>query len=38
MSPPHRLRRRGKKEDCDIGIGKEVTSQRQNQAVFINYM
>ena len=37
MSPPHRLRRRRKKEDFDVRIGKEVTSQtqRQNQAVFI---
>ena len=35
MSPPHRLRR--KKEDFDVRIGKEVTSQtqRQNQAVFM---
>ena len=37
MSPPHRLRRRRKKEDFDVRTGKEVTSQtqRQNQAVFI---
>ena len=36
MSPPHCLRRR-KKEDFDVRIGKEVTSQtqRQNQDVFI---
>ena len=39
MSPPHRLRRRRKKEDSDVRIGKEVTSrtQRQNQAVFMYY-
>ena len=37
-SPPH-LRRRRKKEDSDVRIGKEVTSQtqRQNQAVFMYY-
>ena len=37
MSPPHCLRGRRKKEDSDVSIGKEVTSQtqRQNQAVFI---
>ena len=37
MSPPHRLRRRRKKEDFDVRIGKEVMSQmqRQNQAVFM---
>ena len=37
MSPPHCLRRRRKKEDFDVRIGKEVTSQtqRQNQTVFI---
>ena len=37
MSPPHSLRRRRKKEDFDVRIGKEVMSQtqRQNQAVFI---
>ena len=37
MSPPHRLRRRRKKEDFDVRIGKEVMSQtqRQNQVVFI---
>ena len=37
MSSPHHLRRRRKKEDFDVRIGKEVTSQtqRQNQAVFI---
>ena len=34
---PHRLRRRRKKEDFDVRIGKVVKSQtqRQNQAVFI---
>ena len=39
MSPPHHLRRRRKKEDADVRIGKEVTSQtwRQNQAVFMYY-
>ena len=39
MSPPHRLRRRRKKEDFDVRIGKEVMSQtrRQNQAVFMYY-
>ena len=39
MSPPHHLRRRRKKEDSDVGIGKEVTSQmwRQNQAVLMYY-
>ena len=39
MSPPHRLGRRRKKEDFDVRIGKEVTSQaqRQNQAVFMYY-
>ena len=37
MSPPHCLRRRRKKEDFDVRIGKEVMSQtqRQNQAAFI---
>ena len=35
MSPPHHLRRRRKKEDFDVTIGKEVTSRRQNQAAFI---
>ena len=37
MSLLHHLRRRRKKEDFDVRIGKEVTSQtqRQNQAVFI---
>ena len=39
MSPPHHLGRRRKKEDFDVRIGKEVTSQmrRQNQAVFMYY-
>ena len=39
MSPPHRLRRRRKKEDFDVRIGKEVMSRtwRQNQAVFMYY-
>ena len=27
MSPPHRLRRRRKKEDFDVGIGKEVSHE-----------
>ena len=37
MSPPHHLRRRRKKEDFDVRIGKEVMNQtpKQNQAVFI---
>ena len=37
MSTPHHLKRRRKKEDFDVRIGKEVMSQtqRQNQAVFI---
>ena len=37
MSPPYCLRRRRKKEDFDVRIGKEVMSQtqRQNQAAFI---
>ena len=40
MSPPHRLRRRRKKEDFDVRIGKEVMSQtqRQKQAEFIAKM
>ena len=39
MSPPHHLRRRRKKEDFDVRIGKEVMSRtrRQNQAVFMYY-
>ena len=37
MSPAHHLKRRRKKEDFDVRIGKEVMSQtpRQNQAVFM---
>ena len=37
MSPPHHLKRRRKKEDFDVRIGKEVMSQmqRQNQAAFM---
>ena len=37
MSHPLHLRRKRKKEDFDVRIGKEVTSgtQRQNQDVFI---
>ena len=37
MSPPHCLRRRRKKEDFDVRIGKEVASQtpRQNQVAFM---
>ena len=39
MSPPPHLGRRRKKEDSDVRIEKEVTSQmwRQNQAVFMYY-
>ena len=39
MSPSHHLRRRRKKEDFDVRIGKQVMSQtwRQNQAVFMYY-
>ena len=39
MSPPPHLGRRRKKEDSDVRIRKEVTSQtrRQSQAVFMYY-